>query len=462
MTAGPTLREHVMKLRVEEHEYGCWIYDNDRPIAFWYVPLRQFDIWQFGPHDEPLAEVGELPRIYDCMTYFNMHAMLRWNIPHLGAEGREGHSPPEQIEQNWLPREDGGMCMELLGRYDNGDHTRHTFEISFDADQDKYRFVFSADMYYQDHCAIEYFNFFPRGACHSQRDQQRYTHTVWRGPDEKWHSFPHNTVFTTSISCGLKYLGKSCGQLGFGANPLFNPMLRVLEAVPGLVTMTCSQLRDEHFIIQPGSISEREDGFYHTKASLELVNLPESEMRRIMSLAEPVSLTAADQERHAYPPFTVGEVCDFEEAIPVDQPGYQTQWLSPGENEQNFVTWVDGKGHSGRRCLGVDAIPAVSRGYSRAFPIGATPQPGVGQRCRLTAWVDTTELRGQAWIALARMEYSPKNVTLRACSPRLSGGHDWTELSVELDTGDQELLLPELFVKGEGTAFFDDVLMEKV
>jgi hypothetical protein len=256
----------------------------------------------------------------------------------------------------------------------------------------------------------------------------------------------------------VKYLSPARGQIGFGANPEFNPMLTVLEATPAMELHTCSMWRDEHFIVMPGGLENREKGFYHTSARVRLENLPEPEMRRIMAEAEPVSITEGERDRYACPGFTIGQVSDFEESAPLDVPGHHSFW-GHGDEEFPHVSWVDGKGHGGNRCLGVIAR-ATTKTEVRAFPVGAFPQPGPRARCRLTAWVDTTGLRGEAWIALARIEYHATNVTNRALSPRLPGGKEWCELSVEFDTGDQELLLPELWVQGDGRGCFDDVLME--
>jgi hypothetical protein len=192
---------------------------------------------------------------------------------------------------------------------------------------------------------------------------------------------------------------------------------------------------------------------------VRLENLSEAELRRIMASAEPVSITEEERTRYAFPSFTIGEMSDFEESAPLDVPGHHAFWEHGGEFPH--VSWVEGKGHNGKRCLGVTAS-STGRTEVNAHPVGAHPQPGTGKRCRLTAWVDTTELRGEVWIALARIEYHATNVTHREVSARTPGGGTWRELSVEFDTGDQDLLLPELWVQGDGTAYFDDVLMAPI
>lgn len=441
-----------LNLRTVEHPRGTWIYDGDQLIAFWFHRGLLLDIWQFGPHDEPLARPTEIPRIYDMNSYFNMHAMLRWEV-------EDRSSPPQQIEQRWLPQPDGGLLFEMLGQYDNGDHTRHAIEVGYDSEQDKYTFIFAADLWYCRQVEVEFLNFYPMYACNSQRDLQRYTHTVWTARDGQWHSLPHNGVYTSIVAAPPhKYAPASGGQIGYGANPEFNPLLTALEATPGLHWATCTMWRDEHFIIDAGSVEGREAGFYHTSARMQLENLPEAEMRAIMKQAEPVPISPEDQERCCFPGFTIGEVSDFEHPLPVDQPGYHAFW--PVGDEQPHLRWRQGKGFSGDRCLALSV--SLQDPEARAFPLCANPHCGVNQRCRLTAWVDTTELQGEAWIALARIEYSQRNVTDRARSRRLPGGQKWAQLSVEFDSGDQPFILPELWAEGQGQACFDEVLCEVV
>ena len=443
-----------MNIRTIDHPRGKWIHDGAEPIAFWHAACCSPDIVRFAPGDPPIGPVPELPRVYDMSSLFNMHALLRW-------VGPDGAFPPDRTEQRWTPQANGGLQFEMLGIHDNGDHTRHTFEIGWDAAKDRYRYEFSADLWYREHRPMEFLNFYPRGACHSQEEGRRYTHTVWKGLDEKWHALPHNGVYTCQVvgPARVKYLARKNGQIGFGANAEFNPLLTVLEAVPALELHTCSMWRDEHFILQPGGLENREGGFYHTFARVGLENLSETDMRSIMAEAEPVSITPEERERYVYPGFTIGETSDFEEAAPLNVPGAHSFWEHGGANPH--ITWVKGRARRGNRSLGLAArSPTLIE--VRAHPVGAFPQPGREKRCRLTAWVDTTDLRGEAWIALARIEYHARNVTCRAMSPRCPGGRTWCELAIEFDTGDQELLLPELWVQGDGQACFDDVLMEVV
>jgi hypothetical protein len=306
---------------------------------------------------------------------------------------------------------------------------------------------------------LEFLNFYPMGACHSQPEGRRYTHTVWKGRDSVWRSFPHNGIYTCQVAAPyrVKYLDLKCGQVGYGANPVFNPLLTVMEAKPGLELHTCSMWRDEHFVIQPGGLEDREGGFYHTSARVKLENISQEAMQKLMDEAKPVSISEDDSARCQFPEFTIGKLCDFEEAAPVDEPGHHSFWEHGGEQPQ--LAWLEEGGRNGGRCLGVTASP-FAQAEVRAFPVGANPHPGAGRKCRLTAWVDTTNLAGEAWIALARYEYQVYYVTARAMSPRCPGGKGWTELKVEFDTGDQQLLMPELWVQGDGQAKFDDVLME--
>jgi hypothetical protein len=83
-------------------------------------------------------------------------------------------------------------------------------------------------------------------------------------------------------------------------------------------------------------------------------------------------------------------------------------------------------------------------------------------RYRFSAWVKTDQVERFARLDLYSYEYTYQNILDFASSAKLSGSQGWTQLSVELDTGDEVYVMPQLFLYGPGTAWFTDLRLEKI
>jgi hypothetical protein len=59
-------------------------------------------------------------------------------------------------------------------------------------------------------------------------------------------------------------------------------------------------------------------------------------------------------------------------------------------------------------------------------------------------------------------EYTYENMIDMAQSPKVSGTRDWTHVSVVLDTGESAYVMPQLVLYDIGTAWFDDLKLEKL
>ena len=96
------------------------------------------------------------------------------------------------------------------------------------------------------------------------------------------------------------------------------------------------------------------------------------------------------------------------------------------------------------------------------FPTGAVCKVNSKTKYRLSAWVKTEQVIGAAKIELAGYAYTYNNISHKAASCELRNSSDWTRLEVELDSGEQAYIMPYMVLEGTGTAWFDDVMLEKI
>jgi hypothetical protein len=65
-------------------------------------------------------------------------------------------------------------------------------------------------------------------------------------------------------------------------------------------------------------------------------------------------------------------------------------------------------------------------------------------------------------LELAAYEYTHTNVTASAESAAVSGTRDWTRVATEIESDDSVYVMPKLVLYGPGTAWFDDVILERI
>ncbi len=437
---------HVPAFHLVDEARCTWICDGDRRIGLFYPSELTCDWWAVTP-DELLLEHPTLPAHYDMATRLNQHGMIHWRA---GGETR-----PETITVSWQV-EDSGVTLTVDGVYTLGGHTRHTFRAWYDAAAGRYRYQMSADLHLIWQTGMEFVNYYPARMLHSHPTQRRYTHTVWRGEDGRWHSFPHNSAIMSGHKMGYqKYLPAEGGEFGMVTDPHCNPFCRVIDASRPLVLATCDQWWDEHLIIPMPSMEERQDGLFHTWATVEWFTRTPDEAAAILAEAEEMPTVPLDARRLQRVPFHVGRVCDFAEDADLSDPAVSMGWMVDMYPAARLATDIT---FQGRRTLALATTGTVQS----LMPNGANMQVGPGGAGRLTAWVNTEHLQGDAWIELRSYRFRHDIIERSYASRHLTAGQGWTQLVIEGVTADSPYLHPFLWVEGKGEAAFADVLFEDV
>jgi len=432
---------------LDETEACTWICDGDQRIALYDPRWRQLDFWTYLP-GQPLVQHPEFPRCYDQGTIFGCRAALMWAT-------KSGNLIPDREEHTWDVQPDR-IRLTVTGSYHRGGQTTHVLEIGYDAAAQQYRYLLSADFQVPWQLDVEVFNIYPARMLHSHPEQRRFTHTVWQGRDGRWKSFPHAVgLFITHVVGQYKFIPAEGGTLAWVTDPVWNPYFTVLASCRPLQLGTCDMWWDEHVIVpMPGMEERTPDGLYQYAVALECGSFSAEKAAAILAEAGPVPLHAHDQQRTPVPAFRLNEVCDFTQTASITDPLDTNMVWVPNA----YVTWISDpqRVHSGQRALALSSTgPAQS-----TCPAGAVVQIGQQRRARMSAWINTERLHGEAWIELRSFRFYYDSIDRTVTSARVPAGKDWVCVEVEGSTGDSPYLHPFLWVEGSGEAVFDDVLYE--
>jgi len=134
-------------------------------------------------------------------------------------------------------------------------------------------------------------------------------------------------------------------------------------------------------------------------------------------------------------------------------------WAAHGVDEMHRVSCVSDRPHSGRRCgrttVTAGAEPAWVKWWQGNIPVTA------GARYRLTGWVRARDVKGKAgWYVHV---HADRRMVVNRVATAGDGTYDWRKVTIEFSTppGARAADLGTLLY-GAGTAWFDDVSLERV
>ena len=371
----------------------------------------------------------------------------------------------------WKWEKTGGSELEALVSLQGaeGETCHWRLTVNYDPTWGRYRYCFVIDARKMDPDGFEGFNLMTAGALADRPEMRRWTHSLWENTDGKLRRIVHsNALFQCTDFGGMRNGGGPWrwrnlpypkAWMAYAAHPTFNPAFLIHNTTVPLMSGTCSQLFDEHIVWnRAGQDNLGEDGYFHFHMELEFVNLPLALSKKLLEQAtDPVRPKRWWNETLALP-FYMDIENSFETAVDPWQPEDCPIMEVPCGTEGSIV-WTEETAHGGRRSL---RLRQTENGRLQLFPTGAVCRVKLHTRYKLSAWVKTKDVSGQAKIELAGYAYSHANISHKAASRALYGTGDWTRLEVELDSGDQAYLMPYLVLEGDGTACFDDVYLETI
>jgi len=428
------------------------------------------DLWALSPfapdirfNTEPPGPVIDLHTLHNTSLNFGLQGWpLNWRA-HLPA------APAQPMQWTW--EQASGTTLRAAIRFDGpeGEYGIWHFSVGYDPAWHAYRYHYTVDAYKLDPTPMEGFNLMTAGALGARASDRRWTHSLWENADQQLRRIVHsNALFSATDYGGMRdgtgpWRSRSAsyprGWIGYATHETFNPTLLIHRTTVPLMFATCSQLFDEHLVwSQAGQDNLDENGYFHNHLEVELINVPAALSRELLEqAADPVK---PSQWHHhvACLPFYLDRVNDFETAADDWAPEDCPLLLLAEQGDQ--IVWAEGVAHSGQRSLRFRG--KALHGRVELFPSGAVCRVRQHTRYRFSAWVKTAEVARFARLELATYEYTYSNQIATAYSPQLHGTQEWTELSVELDSGEEAYVMPRFVLYGTGTAWFDDAQLTAI
>ena len=458
---GAAPRPYTPAFRLEAEGDAWHVFDGDRPLAKFY-PLF-LDIWALSPFEPDIKANPEPPgAVVDLHTVHN-------TFLNLGMQGWPRHWRTDAVRWNWERTTGAELVAVISLEAQEGETARWRLAVGYNPARTQYTWRVVLDARKLDSDGFEGFNLMTAGALEDRPEKRRWTHSVWENPDGALRRIVHsNALFQCTDYGGMRngggpwrgrHLPYPRAWMAYAAHPVFNPALLIHATTVPLQAATCSSLFDEHIVFsRAGQDNLGEDGYFHFHMNLEFVSLPAALAKELLEqAADPVRPKKWWNETLALP-FHVDAVNSFEDAVDPWQPE-DCPIVEVPRDGAGPVAWTDEAAHSGKRSL---RLRQEKAGRLAAFPTGAVCKVTPHTRYRFAAWVKTATVTGAAKIEFAGYAYSYNNISHMASSCELHGSNDWTKLEVELNSGDQAYLMPYLVLEGSGTAWFDDVRLEKI
>ncbi len=465
--ARPKRKPYTPRFHVERDPLGWRLFDGGSAVGLIFNRgWLAFDLWSFSPFEPPVRGQAQSPgRVTDLHTMRN----TVMNLPICAAsELVAGVSDPFcRLKSKWISSRGSKLDLEISGEFEKGQRATYHFRVAYDPRWARYRFFFDVDVWKLTYEGIEPINMMMAGAVASRPERVRWTHSVWEDPNGTLKRFVHSNALFAATDYQSNGDGQWRSKIGpdhgawiaYAANETFNPAVLIHETSAPVFFATCSQLFDEHITWQKAGLDQLDEGYFRFSMRTELVNLG-------ASLASDFLRRAADPPRprrwrfeKIALPFHMDTVNSLEKAIdpwqPEDCPIFVVDPASSGE----AICWDNAVAHTGSHSIRLESHKDTA--WTDLFPIGAVCDVEPHSRYRFSAWVKTKNVDRFARIELAGYEYTYSNVIDSASSARLDGSRDWTFLQAELNTGDEAYVMPRLALYGAGTAWFDDLKLER-
>lgn len=417
----------------------CWIVsDATKPVALVVRDVgtggAMLDVLTFRPGVAgPL--VKPLPRHYHYSTRLGYGASFNWSVDTM-------FQSPDVGSLRLVEETRNRVLFLHRGQYRDGSSMAARLAIGYDAAVGQYSYDLTWEIASTRDVVGEFCNVFHRNLMHTDMATREYDYGCYVRQDRGWEKYPINILVTGLQQRRLQKiplaLGGGCGHINRNG---VVPMIVHRAANVPLTAGSCDTCFDLHQMARvtagtPAHIASR-------FADVGPV---------VAAHPEELSMLAFD-DLEAFR-FHMGEVCDFSRTIRASEP-----WAGG--------VWQMGKGvalsvkqsHGGVRSLVLTSTPSK--------PLGTVPYGAA------LAFTHHTEYEASLWVKVegdagVRATLELNAFLFTAANPRcvatasVVGPHDWTRLTVRVNSGVADNGYLTLGVTGQGRAWFDQILMRKV
>lgn len=302
----------------------------------------------------------------------------------------------------------------------------------------------------------EFANFMPRGSFNFLAPvdprPKKWQAFVYQNTTGGWCRVPQHHLHTPD-KYNIRFPAGPC-KLGFLDDPGGNPCVELLERVPAASQGDiCWAMNDIHLRVDKFALNTRH------RVRYALYQFTQEETANILEQARTYRPTEEEKRVFDRPLIALDGTCDFETGFDFAAPNVNSHfWLPMGDIQ--YTEWVDGEGRNASRCL-KNETPEPARVLWQAEHTNAPAVPA-GKRYRVSAWVKTEALAGEAFLEAWDTDRPP--APLRSVS--LEGTRGWTQVAVELDMPESRQpaarIALRLVHQGQGTSWFDDVELRAI
>ncbi|MBN4074129.1 hypothetical protein JYT61_01060 [bacterium AH-315-E10] len=457
---------HTPDWRIERVDDDfTWIFDGDRGVALIHLGQKSFELRVHGPQSDCPPAI--IPKHYHVVSQVGARILYEWRLK------GQGHGDCKSLTQS-IDMVDGLpqlYCEELWE-----DHTisKTTLTLSYNSAWGAYvidgKPVLDARYI---RTSLEYCNILPAGIGDSRNGMERHPHTYWKHPDG-YRKLLKNPLWFNSVGAqdlsGEKHIEQG-GFIGFGPDPVFNPVIEIVSSDPETGATTCDNLQDEHIICVPAEGRHAATGWFHIDAHYRFFSIPQKMAESISSKSTLMKPGAMLPWKFQYPPTPelprdLSRVelpgspfygpSDWSTPIPWDEPYNGLLWTASPEPEAAIhydrTNGFSSKGSIRLRVDSNDAFFSPGSGHTLHLDEGVRYRASIRIKTEgdVRAHMDFIEL-------LFNLATSSSNKT-EIVGPDC----DWTLVEVEcIGKGDDfPFATPTLQAEGTGMAWFCDYSLD--
>ena len=445
--------DYAPDFRIEEFApEKWWIFDRDVKVG---LVIREYQLAELVNHDPHHPDRSiTFPRIYHAPTMTGDRVTF----------AMYGLSSDRTENDLRFAADRAAVTATFTEHWPDGRTAVHTLTWKVDPDFG-YILCCTAEMHSPTPDSREYCNFLPQGTTDDRPEFARYPYILWQHPSGetiRWNQNCISAVVAGMVNAAQRSIMNG-GFIGYFGEPNRNATLEMLESTPTTMAVTCLNMLDEHIIWRPTPASEfarDAEGRYVSRAVYNIVSVPGTVGTALTGRARmaDLMLDKSTKEIH-YRSMVFGKEADFE--APMDLAAtFRGIAFSCGVDEPGApVTVAADVGHSGTHSLRLRADGQLVASHFTGGSLHVTE----GQRYRVSAWIKTDLTDGQAVLKVDECIFTFDNVTAQCASDPLTGRTDWRRVFVEFTPGEKaHVITLRAEVSGHGTAWVDDILMEKL
>lgn len=434
--SSPTV--YVPHFSITQHGIFWIVADHDTPIA---VVVRDtiiggamLEVLKFSPQG-PGRPVAIPPYDYHYNTRMGYGASFNWSVDYM-------FQSPDRDTLTLVESTAERIIFVHDGEFDNGMVLHAELAIGYDPDCGQYRYDMCWDIDSPFDTLGEFSNVFHGNLMHTDMDRREYDYGCYVRAGGSWEKYPI-TNMVTSLQHGRLVnipleLGGGSGHIN--RNGVVPMIVHRVSNVP-VIMGSCTVCFDLH---QSARVRAGE----HAHIESRFVDAGP------IFAAAPDAATLISLDEQTCYRFHLGELCDFTRTVSRAEPWSGGIWRF---NHLDSAGISEECAHSGTRSLELRA--KAGKAVSIQPCLSALSLDNHSDY-ELTVWVKVDGDDAVARIELTAFRFTQAQPHANAIAI-LHGMHDWTPLTLRINSGRVDNGMLTLALTGPGCAWFDEILLQK-